>query len=85
MFHELFGRYKICLNSSVDNDFYSGVSLMVGISQQNYGFIQLKSNIKMIYKTGEKPKYFYFQASGPEHTTFTKIQILQKFAVRPNF
>lgn len=56
VFHELFGLYKICLNSSVDNEFYSGGSLIVGIAQQNYGFIQLKCNGRQsnTYNTEEK-------------------------------
>lgn len=42
IFHNIYKNYKNCLNSSVDNNFYMGASVIVSILQQNYNFIELQ-------------------------------------------
>lgn len=41
VFNQLLKKYKSCLNTKMDETFYGGLGLIIGISQQNYDFLQI--------------------------------------------
>lgn len=50
VFHKLVEKYKTSLNSSLDDSFYNGMSLLIGMTQENYQLLQLNGKcITFIY------------------------------------
>lgn len=44
VFRQLFGKYDACLNSRMDEVFYAGIGLVVGVTMDNYDLLQLQPN-----------------------------------------
>lgn len=48
VFYSLFEKFSTCLESSLDDSAYSGLSLLIGVCQENYNDLQLKGNQDLI-------------------------------------
>lgn len=42
VFRQLFGKYDACLNSRMDEVFYTGIGLVVGVTMDNYDLLRLQ-------------------------------------------
>lgn len=67
-------KYRTTLNSSVDDAFYTGIGLVVGIIQENYQMLELNadSTVRASYN-------FYKDSNIPEiHQTTTLLDKIEK-------
>lgn len=74
VFRQLFGKYDACLNSRMDEVFYSGIGLAVGVTMDNYGLLQLQPN------RPSRPYNFYKDSNIAEIINSTDV--LQRIEVR---
>lgn len=77
VFHQLMQKYQTTLNSSVDDAFYNGIGLVVGIIQEKYQMLELNadSTVRVSYN-------FYKDSNIPEiHQTTTLLDKIEKRAL----
>lgn len=97
IFQQLYRNYDTCLNSRMDDIFYNGVGLVIGISMQNYDLLELNGTyILFLFIFLNKYKQFtFFLASGqPSSYNFYKdpniaevlhcTEVLKKIEIRVN-
>lgn len=74
VFHQLMAKYRSTLTSSVDDAFYNGIGLLVGIIQENYQMLELNAD-----STVRKSYNFYKDSNIPEiHQTSTLLDKIEK-------
>lgn len=66
VFYQLVQKYKYSLSSSIDDRFYAGIGMLIGLVQNNYHLIELNENAH-----ASKAYNFYKDSNIPEiqHTT----------------